>query len=94
MTTFSSYPQNALNLFFYLIFIEKIILVKICIYMAFRSIKGSENYSNILSIIKTSIKRNIIPYDSIYKIFSKRRIIYKLKQAQQNCSHFIMSMSA
>ncbi|MGN1357821.1 MAG: transposase [Bacilli bacterium] len=40
----------------------------------FRSIEGSENYSNILSIIKTSIKRNINPYDSICKIFNNEEL--------------------
>lgn len=40
----------------------------------FRSIEGAENYSDILSIIKTSIKRNINPYDSICKIFNNEEL--------------------
>ena len=35
----------------------------------FRSIEGANNYANILSIIKTSIKRGINPYETIIKIF-------------------------
>lgn len=40
----------------------------------FRSIEGSKNYSNILSIIKTSIKRNINPYDTICRIFNNEEL--------------------
>ena len=40
----------------------------------FRSIEGTEHYSNILSIIKTSIKRDINPFDSIWKIFNNEEI--------------------
>lgn len=36
----------------------------------FRSMKGANSFVDALSIIKTSIKRNINPYDSIYKIFN------------------------
>lgn len=38
----------------------------------FRSIKAASHYVNVLSIIKTSIKRNINPYDSIKKIFENK----------------------
>ena len=38
----------------------------------FRSIKAANHYVNALSIIKTSIKRNINPYNSIKKIFENR----------------------
>lgn len=36
----------------------------------FRSLKGAESFVNALSIIKTSIKRNINPFDTICKIFN------------------------
>ena len=36
----------------------------------FRSLKGANSFVNALSIIKTSIKRNINPYDTICKIFN------------------------
>lgn len=36
----------------------------------FRTMKGANSYVNALSIIKTSIKRNINPYDSIKAIFN------------------------
>lgn len=40
----------------------------------FRSTNGAEYYSNILSIIKTSIKRQINPYDAICKIFNNEEL--------------------
>ena len=40
----------------------------------FRSMDGAENYANAISIIKTSIKRNINPYDSICKIFDNEEL--------------------
>ena len=43
----------------------------------FRSMEGAENYSGILSIIKTSIKRNINPYDSICRIFNNEELFAK-----------------
>ena len=36
----------------------------------FRSMKAAKSFVNALSIIKTSIKRNINPYDSIQKILN------------------------
>ena len=36
----------------------------------FRSMKGAKSFVNALSIIKTSLKRNINPYESIQKIFN------------------------
>lgn len=36
----------------------------------FRSMKAAEQFANVLSIIKTSIKREINPYDSIKRIFN------------------------
>ena len=36
----------------------------------FRSMKATKSFVNALSIIKTSIKRNINPYDSIQKILN------------------------
>lgn len=38
----------------------------------FRSMKAAKHYVNALSIIKTSIKRNINPYESIKDIFSNQ----------------------
>lgn len=38
----------------------------------FKSIKAAKHYVNTLSIIKTSIKRNINPYESIKKIFENQ----------------------
>ena len=38
----------------------------------FRSMKAASHYVNALSIIKTSIKRNINPYNSIKKIFENQ----------------------
>ena len=36
----------------------------------FRSMKGAQSYVDALSIIKTSVKRNINPFDSIKAIFN------------------------
>ena len=36
----------------------------------FRSMKAAKHFVNTLSIIKTSIKRGINPYDSIKRIFN------------------------
>ena len=36
----------------------------------FRSMKGAKSFVNALSIIKTSIKRKVNPYESIQKIFN------------------------
>ena len=36
----------------------------------FRSINVAQNFADALSIIKTSIKRNINPFESIHNIFS------------------------
>lgn len=38
----------------------------------FRSMKAAEHYVNVLSIIKTSIKRNINPFESIKAIFNNQ----------------------
>ena len=38
----------------------------------FRSIKTAQNFANSLSIIKTSIKRQINPFDSIKAIFENQ----------------------
>ena len=40
----------------------------------FKSIEGAENYASILNIIKTSIKRNINPYESICNIFNNNEL--------------------
>lgn len=40
----------------------------------FKSIEGAENYASILSIIKTGIKRNINPYESICNIFNNNEL--------------------
>ena len=44
--------------------------IKTKILGGFRSLKGAKSFVNALSIIKTSIKRNINPYESIQKIFN------------------------
>lgn len=41
----------------------------------FRSFKGFKHFTNALSIIKTSIKRNINPFHSIKSIF-KNQILF------------------
>lgn len=46
--------------------------IKIKISGGFRSMKAAKHYVNALSIIKTSIKRNINPFESIKAIFNNQ----------------------
>ena len=44
--------------------------IKTKISVGFRTMKGAKSYVNALTVIKTSIKRNINPFDTIKSIFN------------------------
>ncbi len=50
----------------------RIFKIKTKVSGGFRSMNGSECFANTLSIIKTSIKRNINPFESIQRIFDNQ----------------------